>query len=149
MKKSAGKCLILGHVPDRDQQKEVGFTRHIVRTHDLRRAPNRLLESINDIYPLTLETDRRQHEHGTTHGLWRDYGNVSLDHTFITQSLQSPLTSGRRKARKFAQFSRRQAIVALHCVEKLAINSIQVHFTITAKKERFAQKNCLAHTILA
>ncbi|SIT56085.1 hypothetical protein BQ8794_240292 [Mesorhizobium prunaredense] len=81
--------------------------------------------------------------------MWRHNGNVSLNHPIIAQSLQSPLTSGCRKARKFAQFGRRQAIVALHCVEKLAINSIQVHFTITAKKERFAQKNCLAHTILA
>ncbi|OWK19793.1 hypothetical protein AJ88_37255 [Mesorhizobium amorphae CCBAU 01583] len=72
--------------------------------------------------------------------MWRDYGNVSLDHTFITQSLQSPLTSGRRKARKFAQFSRRQAIVTLHCIQKLAINSIQVHFTITAKRRHLRRK---------
>lgn len=143
MKKSTGKCLILGHVPHRDHKNEIGFTRYIIRTHDLRRAPDRLLEPINDIYPLALQTDRRQHEHGTTHGLWGDYGNVSLNHTIIAQSLQSPLTSGRRKARKFAQFGCRKAIVALHGVEKLPINSIQVHFTITAKKNIFAQKNCL------
>lgn len=149
MKKSTGKCLILCHIPHRDHENEIGFTRYIIRTHDLRRAPDRLLEPINDIYPLPLQTDRRQHEHGTTDGLWRDYGNVCLNYTLIAQSLQSPLTSGRRKTRKFAQFGCSKAIVALHGIEKLPINSIQVHFTITAKKSIFAQKNCLRGVILA
>ncbi len=127
VKKATGECLILGHITYRNYEEKVRFPCNIICAHDLRCAPNRLLETINYVRAIALQCNGREHEHRPPDSSWRDYRYISLNYTGVPQPLQSALTGGGGKAGDFAQLFCREAIVVLDGVEKLPIDFIEFH----------------------